>query len=160
MSQGPHIREAAPTDLDGIVALDALRSGSAKPDYWAGIMALYGRGGEASGRVALVAEGENQVVAGFLFGEVRAWEFGSEPCGWIFSVAVHPDLERHGTATRLCEEAERCFGAMGVDLVRTMVRRNDIPLLALFRSMGFVAGAFTEMEKAIPLAMRRREDVA
>lgn len=160
MSSRVCIREAAPTDLEGIVALDELRSGTAKPEYWARILALYGRGDEASGRVALVAEGTEPTVQGFLFGEVRAWEFGSEPCGWIFSVAVRPEQERHGKATLLCEAAERRFAALGVDLVRTMVRRNDIPLLSLFRSMGFVAGAFTEMEKALSAAARSREEVA
>ena len=160
MSSKVRIRVAAPTDLDGIVALDELRSGTAKPAYWARILALYGQGDEASGRVALVAEGAEPTVQGFLFGEVRAWEFGSDPCGWIFSVAVRPEQERHGKATLLCEEAERRFGAMGVDLVRTMVQRNDIPVLSLFRSMGFVAGPFTEMEKALPAASRSREDVA
>ena len=98
-------------------------------------------------------------VEGFLFGEVRAWEFGSERCGWIFSVAVSPASERGGVATRLCEEAIRQFGAMGVSLVRTMVRRNEVPVLALFRSMGFVAGPFSEMERAVP-ATGRVEEVA
>ena len=65
-----------------------------------------------------------------------------------------------GNVTLLCEEAEHRFSAMGIDLVRTMVRRNDIPVLSLFRSMGFVAGPFTEMEKALPVAARREEDVA
>ena len=45
----------------------------------------------------------------------------------------------------------RRFGAMQVLTVRTMVRRNDIPLQSLFRSLGFVAGPFSEMEKSVPV---------
>jgi len=141
------IREARANDLGGIVTVDRLRSGAAKSEYWARILEQYGAG--TDGRVALVAIGADDEVLGFLFGEVRAWEFGSERCGWIFSVAVQPDAERHGTATRLCDEAVRCFATMGVEMVRTMVRRSDVPLLALFRSMGFVAGTFSELERAV-----------
>ena len=56
---------------------------------------------------------------------------------------------------RLCDEAVRCFATMGVEMVRTMVRRNDVPLLALFRSMGFVAGTFSELERAVHTAAPR-----
>ena len=31
-----------------------------------------------------------------------------------------------------------------------MVRRADVPMLALFRSMGFGAGPFSELERQIP----------
>jgi ribosomal protein S18 acetylase RimI-like enzyme len=133
-------------DLDAVVALDASRAEAAKPDYWRGILAAYGDPTERERRVALLAEDEEGEPVGFLFGEVRAWEFGSEPCGWIFSVAVRPDRERRGLGTRLCEEAVRRFQALGVGVVRTMVRRSDVTLQALFRSMGFFAGPFSELE--------------
>lgn len=144
------IREARASDVGGIVTVDRLHSGAAKSEYWARILEQYGA--RADDRVALVAVGSDEEVLGFLFGEVRAWEFGSERCGWIFSVAVRPSAERLGVATRLCADAVRCFGTMGVELVRTMVRRNDVPLLALFRSMGFVAGPFSELERAVHTA--------
>ena len=41
--------------------------------------------------------------------------------------------------------------------MRTMVRRDDVPLLALFRSMGFAAGPFSEMERAVPTSVPREE---
>jgi hypothetical protein len=31
-----------------------------------------------------------------------------------------------------------------------MVRRNDVSLLAFFRSNGFVGGTFTQLERALP----------
>ncbi len=146
------LRDACPDDLSGIVELDALRAGERKRAWWRKLLEEYAGGDPQGGRVALVAADEDGSVRGYLFGEVRAWEFGSERCGWIFSVAVSPDHERSGLATRLCREAAERFGALGVEMVRTMVRRNDVPMLALFRSMGFRAGPFSELERRVPVA--------
>lgn len=146
------LRDARPDDLSGIVELDALRASERKRAWWRSLLDEYAGGDSQGGRVALVAADEDGQVRGYLFGEVRAWEFGSERCGWIFSVAVCPSYERHGLATRLCDEASERFGALGVEMVRTMVRRNDVPMLALFRSMGFRAGPFSELERRTPAA--------
>jgi ribosomal protein S18 acetylase RimI-like enzyme len=161
-----HVRDARAEDLGGIAALDALRAGAAKPGYWRRILEQYGGPAGPRERVALVAVDGTDAIVGFLFGEVRAWEFGSERCGWIFSVAVCPTLERGGLATALCQEAAARFEALGVDLVRTMVRRNDVPMLALFRSMGYRAGPFSELECRIAAAapvvrrtQRRKKEV-
>lgn len=150
------LREVQPGDLTGIVNLDATRSGERKRAWWRKLLEQYSGGEAESERVALVAADAKGRVRGYLFGEIRAWEFGSERCGWIFSVAVCPTQERSGLATQLCREAMRRFGALGVDLVRTMVRRNDVPMLAFFRSMGFHAGAFSELQRRVPVAERQR----
>ena len=141
------IRDAGTDDLYGIVAVDARITGRSKADYWRRMLEAYGQ--DARERVALVALDEQGAIVGHLFGEVRAWEFGSDPCGWIFAVAVHPDVARRGYAADLCSHAMARFQQMGVHVVRTMVRRNDVPVLSFFRSMGFVGGPFSEMEKVI-----------
>ena len=148
----PTLRDARVGDAAAIAEIDAERAGARKPAYWDRIVREYGRGAE--GRVALVAEGPDAEVEGFLFGEVRAWEFGSERCGWIFSVSVRRAAERRGIASRLCDVAVRRFGELGVGIVRTMVRRNDVPMLALFRSLGFRAGPFSELEMRVPREVR------
>ncbi len=147
------LREVRLGDVPAIVSVDASLGGKAKEAYWTSIVEEYGVG--ASDRVALVAEVDG-AVHGFLFGEVRAWEFGSSRCGWIFSVAVRPECARSGIASQLCDEAVLRFGALGVDTVRTMVRREDVPLQALFRSLGFRAGPFSEMETRVPLHAVKR----
>ena len=83
---------------------------------------------------------------GYLLGEVRALEFGSEPCGWVFAVGVESGHLRTGVASRLLAEASRRFKVAGISRVRTMVRRNDVPMLAFFRSAGFVGGSFVQLE--------------
>jgi ribosomal protein S18 acetylase RimI-like enzyme len=155
-----HVRDARAEDLGGFAALDALRAGAAKPGYWRRILEQYGGPAGPRERVALVAVDGTDAIVGFLFGEVRAWEFGSERCGWIFAVAVSPRAERQGLATHLCEEAVRRFAAMGVTLVRTMVPREAVPMLALFRSMGFSGGPFCELERTITPKAAGAEDKA
>ena len=85
-------------------------------------------------------------LEGYLFGEVRAFEFGSDECGWIFALGVGPETTRKGRASALLEEAQRRFRALGVRSLRTMVTRTDVPLLALFRRHGFVGGPFVQLE--------------
>ena len=53
---------------------------------------------------------------------------------------------RGGIASRLLAEACRRFAHGGVTRVRTMVRRNDVPVLSFFRSNGFVGGSFVQLE--------------
>jgi ribosomal protein S18 acetylase RimI-like enzyme len=96
-------------------------------------------------RVGLAARHGSR-LAGYLLGEVRAFEFGSAPSGWIFAVGVDPSLAHHGIGSALVAEAGRRFGQAGVATVRTMVARNDVALLAFFRSNGFVGGSFTQLE--------------
>lgn len=141
------IRNASAADLEGIVEVDGRITGRTKPAYWRRMLDAYQQ--DKDGRVALVVTGADDAVVGHLFGEVRAWEFGSDPCGWIFAVAVHPDTARRGYAAELCRHAMARFHEMDVNVVRTMVRRNDVPVLSFFRSMGFVGGPFAEMEKVI-----------
>ena len=73
------IRQAVAGDYQRIVDLDAETSSVSKPDYWREIFALYVSGEDAQ-RYLLVADLAGKTV-GFALGEVRAWEFGSPPCG-------------------------------------------------------------------------------
>jgi ribosomal protein S18 acetylase RimI-like enzyme len=131
------IRDLQDGDLREIVRIDALRGG--RPRTLAG----------PGGGVRLAAAGEQGGLAGYLVGEVRAFEFGSEPCGWVHSVAVDPAAARRGVATALLEEACRRFRAEGVGRVRTMVRRTDVPFLSFFRARGFVGGPFVQLERGL-----------
>ncbi len=96
-------------------------------------------------RVGLAAEAGDG-LAGYLLGDVRAFEFGSEPCGWIFAVGVDPAHARRGVASALLAEAVTRLRAAGVTTVRTMVRRNDVPVLAFFRTNGFAGGPYVQLE--------------
>ena len=139
------IRELAVADLKEVVRIDALRTGKPKPAYWKKVLA--GR----AGWVGIAAAGRGEPLSGYLIGEVRAFEFGSEPCGWIFAVAVDPASAREGVATALLDEACRRFRAAGVERIRTMVRRTDVPFLSFFRARGFVGGPFVQLERELEI---------
>ena len=97
------VRNAVPTDLDAIIEIDDVGPKEEKPGYWRGIFAHYGSG-EKKDRIFLVAEAGGEIV-GFIAGEVRAWEFGSAPCGWCFAMAVSPGCADRGSRNGCSERS-------------------------------------------------------
>jgi ribosomal protein S18 acetylase RimI-like enzyme len=141
------VRAIRKQDAASITRIDAMHTGTAKRKWWEGVIARHLRRSASVGlRVGLVAVDARGSVAGFLFGQVRAFEFGSDPCGWIFAVGVRPEAARCGVASRLLAEAKARFQEAGIPVVRTMVRNDDVPVLTFFRSQGFAAGPFVELE--------------
>ena len=88
-------------------------------------------------------------MIGFIVGEVRAWEFGSPPCGWVFAIDVEPRSRQHGVATALMDEICRRLKGLEVETVRTMRSRNDALNLAFLRSQGMSAGSYIQLEKEL-----------
>jgi ribosomal protein S18 acetylase RimI-like enzyme len=141
------IRPARAEDIPSIVALDEVETHQPKPQYWRDLHALFSK--ESAGqRAFLVAELGGRVV-GFITGEVRAFEFGAERCGWIFAVTVDPDMRVHNVGTRLFEEICRIFARAGVEKVRTIIERDNHLVMAFFRSQGMMVGRYIQMEKEI-----------
>ncbi len=138
------VRSAVAGDLPRIIDLDKQISGLDKPDYWQESFRRFG--GAQDGRYFLVAEKGGQ-IAGFIVGEIRAWEFGSPPGGWVFSLTVDPDTRLGGVATDMFNTICNCFRKAGVDKVHTMTDRDNITVMAFFRSQGMMAG------RSIPLEM-------
>ena len=141
------IRRATPADLPNIVALDQATTGQSKPDYWRDMLAQFS-GGKANQRAFLVAELDGRVV-GFITGEIRAFEFGAEPCGWVFAVAVDPEIRVNNVGTRLFDDICRIFREAGVEKVSTLIERDSDLVLAFFRSQGMIFGRYIQMEKEI-----------
>lgn len=141
------IREAAAADIGVVVALDEQATGLAKPDYWDDIFARYVAAGRDD-RLFLIAEQGGRVV-GFVVGEVRAWEFGSPPCGWVFAVNVAPGARELKVGSVLFDEICGRFKQIGVETVRTMISRRDNLVLSFFRAQGLTAGPFIELEKQL-----------
>jgi ribosomal protein S18 acetylase RimI-like enzyme len=139
---GLEIRAAAPRDLEQIVAIDAAATGREKRRYWQDVLRRFG-GSRDPGRQFLVAAGPAG-VAGFVIGEVRDWEFGSAPCGWVFAIDVHPDFRLEGVATRLLQAVTAGFARAGVDKVRTLLARDNGLVLSFFRSQGMMAARFAD----------------
>ena len=139
------IRSIAQRDLADVVRLDALHTGVPKPEYWKQIFRDFLKKQPERGRVGHIAEREG-ALAGFVLAEVRGFEFGSEPCGWVLEIGVDPTLARRQVATRLLAEVSRRMRASGITTIRTMVRRNDVPVLTFFRTNGFAGGPYVQLE--------------
>lgn len=139
------VRRATAADLARVIAIDARATGLAKPEYWAGILRRYGRGARSR---FLVAESEGRIV-GFIVGEVRDWEFGSPPCGWVFGIGVPAQLREAGVATQLLEAITDAFRRQGVTTVRTLIARDNRLVLSFFRSQGMMAAPVIPLEKGI-----------
>jgi GNAT superfamily N-acetyltransferase len=141
------IRPAVPADLPAIIALDAEVTGLAKPDYWQETMERFGTRRRPP-RFFLVAS-QGARIEGLVVGEVRAWEFGSPPCGWIFALQVRSRTRLKGVGTALFNAVCAGFRRAGADKVRTMPARDNHLILSFFRSQGMMAGPFIELETTL-----------
>jgi GNAT superfamily N-acetyltransferase len=133
-----------------IIALDERVTGLAKPDYWQDVFERHGKR-RLNERMFLVAEpsGVNGPVSilGFIVGEVRAWEFGSAPCGWVFALSVEPRMRLTGIGRALLDALSVEFNKAGVSKMRTMVAKDSQLHLMFFRSQGMMAGPYIQLEK-------------
>ncbi len=140
------VRAAQAADLPAVVAPDAENTGIAKAAYWKDRFEWYA--GRQPDRFFLVAERSGAIV-GFIVGEVRAWEFGSPPSGWIFAIGVSASARLHGLGTMLFDEICVRFRRAGVQHVRTMLAKDANLLMSFFRSQGMMAGPFIQLEKRL-----------
>ena len=146
------IQTVSAQDLGQIIRLDERVTNNTKQEYWQDIFERYGEK-LSKGRFFLVAKvhqgkAEGQIL-GFIVGEIRVWEFGSEPCGWVFAFSVEPDTRLQGIGERLFEAMSAKFRQAGMKTMRTMVARHNQLHMAFFRSEGMVAGPYIQLEKPL-----------
>ncbi len=144
MQRSVKVRHLEPRDLDEVIRIDARHHGEPNRPYWESILNRFMQLTEPK-PISLGVDGENG-LAGYLFGEVRAVEFGSEACGWIFAIGIDAPYLRSHVATSLLDRARDQFKKAGVTKVRTMVERSDVPVLSFFRANRFVGGPFVQLE--------------
>jgi ribosomal protein S18 acetylase RimI-like enzyme len=130
------VRSATLQDLCQVIAIDTEVTGIEKVDYWY----------ELFHRFFLVAADGSEIV-GFIIGEVRDWEFGSPPCGWVFGLSVKPSARLGGIATLMLETICAGFARSGVKKVRTLLSRDNGLVMSFFRSQGMVAAPVIALER-------------
>jgi ribosomal protein S18 acetylase RimI-like enzyme len=140
------IRGAQRRDLAQVIEIDARITGLRKPAYWSGILRRYGS--RSPSRFFLVRH-ERSEVLGYVVGEIRDWEFGSPPCGWVFGIGVRPEARLRRAGTELLEAICEAFRRRGVEKVRTLLARDDTLVLAFFRSQGMTAAPFIALEREL-----------
>ena len=139
------IRQARSEDLEQVIALDQQITGICKRDYLHDLFERY-QTRRPDQRFFYVAEKAGRVV-GFVVGEIRAWEFGSEPCGWVFAISVDPDVRGDSVGSALLDRICDRFKQAGIHRLRTMISRNNHLLMSFFRSRGLMAGPYLQLEK-------------
>jgi ribosomal protein S18 acetylase RimI-like enzyme len=141
------VRTVRAADLPEVIAIDATVTGLHKSDYWQRVYRRYGVGGQGLRHFLVAHAGER--VLGFAIGEVRDWEFGSPPCGWVFAIDVDPRARHLGVGTRLLAALRERFERVGVTMMRTLLARDNALILSFFRSQGMTAGRLIPLEIAI-----------
>jgi len=141
------IRNASLGDIETICGLNGSGADQFRMAYWQDIFDHYVLSGRAD-RLCLVAEKGSQMV-GVIVGEIRAWEFGSLPCGWVFVLSVAPGVRELGIGQRLFTEMCNRLKEIGATTVRTMVDLDNKLALSFFRSVGMTTGRYVELEKQL-----------
>jgi ribosomal protein S18 acetylase RimI-like enzyme len=139
------IRPVRRADLDHVIAIDTLVTGIEKRQYWQRVYKRYGVASKGEQRWFLVALAEKRVV-GFLIGEVRDWEFGSPPCGWVFAIDVDPQARQSGIGARLLAALTAELRRTGVRKLRTLLSHDNTLILSFFRSQGMMAAPLIPLE--------------
>jgi ribosomal protein S18 acetylase RimI-like enzyme len=144
------VRRVQAADIPHVIGLDTRVTKLAKAEYWNDVFRRYGKQ-RLHERFFLVAESQsdraNPRVLGFIIGEIRAWEFGSTPCGWVFALSVEPEMRLHSIGNALLDAISLKFKNAGVSQMRTMVARDARLPMLFFRSEGMMAGPYIQLEK-------------
>lgn len=144
------VRRVQAADIPQVIGLDTRVTKLAKAEYWDDVFCRYGRR-RLHERFFLVAERRDDWTAprvlGFIIGEIRAWEFGSTPCGWVFALSVEPDVRLHDVGSAMLDAIAVEFKKAGVSKMRTMVARDGHLPMLFFRSEGMMAGPYIQLEK-------------
>lgn len=143
------IRKAISADSAAIVSLDAEITGTEKPAYWSEILERYSSQTPHKQRHFLVSIAPDAQLVGFIVGEIRAWEFGSPPCGWVLAMSVSPQHREHGIGARMLDALCVKLKRADIATIRTMVLRSDKVNLSFFRGEGLTAGPYIELEKRL-----------
>lgn len=144
--KAPRIRALAATDLSEVARIDGLHTACVSAPTGAGAVERFRKAGRP-GRADRPRPGSTRGPRRDLLGESRRLRIRIGARGWIFAdLGVDPGSERQGVASQLLAEAAARFKAQGVPRIRTMVRRNEVPVLAFFRSNGFRGGPFVQLE--------------
>ena len=141
------VRPLKEQDIESIIAIDALCTGTGGPEragFWRGLLSIHALPEEGAQEAAPHAPALCEVaeqagksgVAGFIIGDVQSWQFGIPRHGRIVAIGVHPDHRRQNVATLLAGSMRKTFKKMGLPFVHCLVRPGD-PLGDFFQSVGF-----------------------
>lgn len=142
------IRPMRGEDLERIVAIDALYSGSKREDYYQ--EKITGHLDTSHHLVLSFVACRDGKVVGFLMGEVSRGAYGlPEQVACVDTIGVDPAYKQCGVANELMHEFKTHAKRLGVATVYTLVRWEDESLINYFRSSGFRPGNALYLEHSL-----------
>ena len=84
-------------------------------------------------------------LGGAVVGSVMAGHDGHR--GWVYYLAVDPDVQRQGLGRRLMRRAEKWLESAGAPKVQLMVRTDNAPVRAFYETLGYTDSEVTTLEK-------------
>lgn len=131
------IRPATDDDFDAIAALWG-KAGLTRP--WNDPAADLERCRDTPTAELFVAE-----LGGAVVGSVMAGHDGHR--GWLYYLAVDPEVQRNGLGRRLMRRAETWLKRAGAPKVQLMVRTDNAPVRAFYDALGYAESGVTTFEK-------------
>jgi N-acetylglutamate synthase-like GNAT family acetyltransferase len=141
------IRPADSGDIAAISALDARITSLSKKQHWQELLARSKSRELAQFFLVADAPASSKPLLGFIVGEIRAWEFGSAPSGWVYALSVEPAVREHGVGEALLEAIAAEFKRCKITKMRTMVAKDSPLPMLFFRAEGMMAGPYIQLEK-------------
>ena len=131
------IRPGTDDDFDAIAALWR-KAGLTRP--WNDPAGDFRRCRETPIAELFVAE-----LGGAVIGSVMAGHDGHR--GWVYYLAVDPEVQRNGLGRRLMHRAEKWLEAAGAPKVQLMVRTDNAPVRAFYDALGYAESGVATFEK-------------
>ncbi len=143
------LRVLKQSDLDAVVAIDALTTKETRREYYerkfAGILNK-----NANINTSIVCEVDGKVV-GFMMGYLFFGEFGiTDTTSTIDTMGVHPEFQKHGIAAEMLDQFMMNMKAAGVKKVYTLVNWDDFALEKFFSRNKFVPSKRINLECVLP----------
>jgi len=137
------IRRMTETDLEKIKKIDRALVGPERALSWP--LRVEAHWWVYRPMLNFVAEVDDEVV-GFLLGDIRGAEYGTDVSGWIDMMGVAPEHQHREIGKRLveafCEECQR-----NEVKARVIIRDDDQRLMGFWMSVGFQRGNLICYEK-------------
>ena len=84
-------------------------------------------------------------LGGATVGSVMAGHDGHR--GWVYYLAVDPDVQRNGLGRRLMRRAEKWLKDAGAPKVQLMLRTDNAPVRAFYETLGYTDSGVATFEK-------------
>ncbi len=141
MARRFRIRQVTPGDFPAILAIDRKIVGRERARSYQQHVARYlDNYFPPLSHVAVIGE---QVV-GFILGDIRGWEYGLAPSGWIDIMGVDPEHHRQGVGLALVRAFASQCRRRKLSAIHAMVRGTDRRLQGFLRDAGLQKGPLVD----------------